>query len=327
MTPPKRSKNNKWPHRVTRARGKFYYLKPIIKNGKATTQWVPLGASEPEMLKRLAELKSTGIGLMSAIIERYRDEILPKKAGNTQTAQSKQLDRLNRAFGHMRPSDLKPVHVAKYHDLVGKDAPYQANRELALITHVCKYAVRWGLMEDNPCREIQRFPEYARERYISDAEFVAVRDVAPAWIGIVMDLAYLTGQRRIDILAMKRSQITAEGITIVQSKTKASLLLEWSPPLREAVQRAIDELHSETSSVYLICDKKGQKRRDGAFTTAWTRLMDKCMEKGLIAEKFQFRDIRGKAGSDSSGEQLGHKSKATLHRHYKRLPKHVKPTK
>ena len=37
-------------------------------------------------------------------------------------------------------------------------------------------------------------------------------------------------------------------------------------------------------------------------------------------------DIRAKAGSDSSGEHLGHKSATILNRHYKRLPKRVKPT-
>ena len=162
---PRRSKENKGlPHRVTKKGPTYYFLKPVIKNGKDSTQWIRLGRTEREMYQRLAELKSEGAGLMSAVIKRYRDEILPRKAKNTQKSQEKQLDRLSRAFGHMRPYDLRPSHIAAYHDLVGQKAPYQANRELALITHVLKYAVRWGYIDENPAREIQRFPEHARKR-------------------------------------------------------------------------------------------------------------------------------------------------------------------
>ncbi|WP_157209925.1 hypothetical protein [Marinimicrobium agarilyticum] len=51
------------------------------------------------------------------------------------------------------------------------------------------------------------------------------------------------------------------------------------------------------------------------------------MTLDIITEKFQFRDIRAKAGSDSDGEQLGHSSRAILNRHYKRLPKRVQATR
>lgn len=322
---PKR-KNPKLPHRVTLKHGAYYYLKPVIKNGKSGTQWVRLGKTEPEMYKALASMRSDGEGVMAAVIRRYRREELPKKAENTIKAQERQLDRISKAFGHMRPCDIRPSHIAQYHDLIGSKAPYMANRELALITHVLKYAVRWGYIDENPAREIQRHPEKPRDRYIGHDEYATVRDAAPGWIGILMDLAYLTGQRRTDLFNIKRSDMTVEGIYIRQSKTGAKLLIDWTPDLETTVKRAIEALHGEIESIYLICDGKGQKRRDAAFTTAWSRLMGKCVKQGLIQNKFQFRDIRAKAGSDSTGEQLGHRSKATLNRHYKRLPKRVKPT-
>lgn len=326
---PRRSKENKGlPERVTFKNGSYYYLKPTIREGKPGTKWLKLGRTEREMYQALAELKNDGAGLMSAIIQRYRDDVMPKKAANTQKAQGKHLDRLSKAFGHMRPADIRPAHIAKYHDIVGQKAPYQANRELALITHVLKYAVRWGHIDDNPAREIQRHPEKPRERYITDEEYLAVWEIAPVWVQVIMDLAYITGQRRTDLLSLKRSQLGKDGITIAQSKTGAKLLIEWSPDLRAAINRALQDLaEAGIESVYVICDSRGQRRRDAAFTTAWTRLMNKAMELELITDKFQFRDIRAKAGSDSSGEQLGHASQATLNRHYKRLPKRVSPTR
>jgi integrase len=325
---PKRSKETAGlPSRVTLKHGSYYYLRRIIKNGKAATQWVNLGKTEAEMLRALAELKTEGAGVMAAVIQRYREQILIKKAANTQASQNKQLDRLQRAFGHGNPSKLRPSHIAQYHDAVGATAPYQANRELALLTHVLKYAVRWGYIDENPAREIQRHPEHARTRYPTHDEYTTVRNQAPIWIQILMDLAYITGQRRADLLSLQRKHLTDAGIEITQSKTGKKLLLEWSTDLHNTVTRALTELASPgIQSVYVICDRNGQRRRDAAFTTAWTRHINKCLTNGTLSEPFQFRDIRAKAGSDSDGKQLGHQSEATLKRHYKRLPENVKPT-
>lgn len=325
---PKRSKNNSGlPPRVTQKHGAYYYLQPVIRHGKSSTRWLHLGKTEAEMYQALAGLKTQGTGLLAAIIQRYREQVLSKKARNTQATQNKQLDRLNKAFGHFQPRNLRPSHIAQYHDAVGTKAPYQANRELALITHVLKYAVRWGYIDDNPAREIQRHPEHARTRYITHAEYTAVRTLAPLWVQILMDLAYITGQRRADLLSLTRNQVTDAGLLITQSKTGKKLLIEWTPDLRATVARALAELPGPgVHSVYVICDTRGQRRRDAAFTTAWTRLMDKATAQGAISERYQFRDIRAKAGSDSDGKHLGHQNSATLHRHYKRLPEQVKPT-
>lgn len=328
MSPKRNKENGGLPARVTRKHGAFYYLKPVIKpDGKSGTKWLRLGKTEAEMYQALAALKNEGSGLLAAVIQRYREQVLIKKSRKTQDAQGKQLDRLQRAFGHMRPADIRPTHIAQYHDLVGATAPYQANRELSLIAHVLKYAVRWGYIDDNPAREIQRHPEKPRDRYITHHELKAVAEVAPTWISIIIELLYITGQRRIDLLSLRRDQVTDEGIYITQSKTGKKLMIEWTPALSAAIHRALTELPGPgVHSLYVICDKRGQRRLDSAFTTAWTRLMDKCIQDSVIAEKFQARDIRGKAGSDSDGLHLGHQDKKTLNRHYKRLPERVKPT-
>src|SRR5690606_5652456 len=211
---------------------------------------------------------------LSTLLERYRRDILPRKAQNTQNAQNKQLDRLQQAFGHIHAPALRPCDIAKYHDQVGASAPYQANRELALFTHVCKYGVRWGYFDDNPCREIQRFPEHPRDRYITNLEFVSVRACAPPWVQIVMDLAYLTGQRRIDLLALQRRHLTEDGLLIQQTKTGTKLLIEWTPDLRATIRRALAELPpAGIEPLFIICDPHGQQRRDNAFCMAWKRLM------------------------------------------------------
>ncbi|WP_027330866.1 hypothetical protein [Marinimicrobium agarilyticum] len=126
----------------------------------------------------------------------------------------------------MSPSDIRPAHIARCHDLVGQSTPYQANLELALITHVLRYAVRWGYTRPED-------PEVPRARYIA-------------------------GQRRVDLLSLKHSQLSAEGIGIQQSKTGKRLLIEWSPDLKEAINRALNTQNKVgIDSVYVISDNRG----------------------------------------------------------------------
>ncbi len=54
--------------------------------------------------------------------------------------------------------------------------------------------------------------------------------------------------------------------------------------------------------------------------------MVKALKDGVIETRFQFRDIRAKAASDSENDQLlGHLDTRTLQKHYKRKPLKVKP--
>jgi hypothetical protein len=50
------------------------------------------------------------------------------------------------------------------------------------------------------------------------------------------------------------------------------------------------------------------------------------MEREVIAERFQFRALRAKTGSDSEDDNLlGHRDPRTLRRHYKRKLTKVTP--
>ncbi|MGC9158632.1 MAG: hypothetical protein ACP5FH_06535, partial [Terracidiphilus sp.] len=44
-----------------------------------------------------------------------------------------------------KPETITPVHVARYLDQRGAEAPVSANREMALLSHVYTKALRWGM--------------------------------------------------------------------------------------------------------------------------------------------------------------------------------------
>ncbi|OOZ39682.1 hypothetical protein [Solemya elarraichensis gill symbiont] len=152
MSPRKRKFDRDLPQRVYK-HGKKYRFVP--KKGKK----IVLGETKVEALRKYAELYAdAGLLTMEGVLEKYRLEELPKKAIKTQKDQSAQLDRLSAAIGHIPPESLTPQLVTQYLDYRGKTAQIAANRELALVRHVCKVCVaRWGFMPNNPCREVQAF--------------------------------------------------------------------------------------------------------------------------------------------------------------------------
>lgn len=114
--------------------------------------------------------------------------------------------------------------------------PYQANRVLSALSGLFGRAEEWGHREErsNPCRNIQRYPEFSRESFLSREDrkrLAAVLDqqeknnpVAVAFFR----LALLTGCRKNELLRLSWSEVDLESkcLHLPDSKTgKRSILL------------------------------------------------------------------------------------------------------
>lgn len=318
----KRKTHKHLPRRVYWKHGAFWCVTPQKK-------WIRLGATEAEMYSTLARLNHESVVIetgMKAVIARYRDEVVPTKSERTQKDNLRELERLERAYGHMEPGEIKPIHVYQYLDARGRTAAVRANREIALLSHVFSYAIRWGIVETNPCREVKKHSEKPRDRYVEDWEYRAVYEIAPPLVQAAMEIAVITGMRQADILALSIADMREEGIPIVQAKTRKKQLFEWTPALRAAVDKARN-IERPIQSFYLFSTGTGRHITSSGFQTAWQRLMNKAVAEGHIQERFTFHDLRAKAGSEAvdGTKLLGHQSPATTRRVYQRKPEKVKP--
>lgn len=309
---PPRYKADGLPRRVYRKGPSFYYV--TLDN-----KWLRLGRTEREMYKRLAEILKDveRADTLSALFDRYLRDVMPEKAPKTRKDQERQLKRLREVFGKMLPGQVTTQHVARYLD---KRGGAKANREMALLSHVFAHAIRWGLATTNPCRGVMRNKERPATRYITDDEFWArweqCQDHPP--FPLLLELLYLTGQRLGDVLRIRESQITDDGIEIEQGKTGKRLILEWTPALTDLVKRC-------RSSKVAAINPPLIRRRDGhPYTVAGIGAMWRRIEWGDV-ERFTLRDIRAKSASDHpDGAHLGHTSRRTLERFYLRKPKTVR---
>lgn len=314
------ARDPRYPTRFYRKHGAFYFV-------DAQNKWHHLGREYMQALAKYAELNIAppATGTMGDLIDRYEREVLPTKAPETQRGNRASLKQLRPVFEAMRPIDIKPQHIYEYMDRRG--APVRANREKALLSHIFKYAIRWGVLTDNPCRFVMSNKEAPRDRYVTDEEFWQVYDAASAPIQRAMLVAVVTGLRLADVLSLSEQNVREDGLLVQPAKTRRStakfLLFPWTPGLFRALGVAdLDEALRHQGP--FVPNSKGEFYKRTGFQAVWQLLMRSLFPDGV--GRFTFHDLRAKAGSDSiDGKLLGHTSGRVLHRHYRRKPEVVHP--
>ena len=144
---------------------------------------------------------------------------------------------------------------------------------------------------------------------------------------VAIELAVCMGPRRGDLLALRRENLTGEGILFTQSKTGRVQLIEWSDELRSIVARA-KALKPQVPGDYLLRTRSGYPYTASGFSAIWQRLMAKHVAAG--GQRFRFHDLRsvsadGAATIEEARDRLGHASSETTQRFYRRGVQRGKP--
>jgi len=205
----------------------------LVKRNK----WTRLGKEYGEaMTAYAASVQVAGSGMV-ALIDKVYSAHSPKLSANTKKAYKICAEKLKTIFIEFSPAQVKPKHVAEL-KLSLAEHPVRANLMLSFLRVVFTYALEWQEVESNPCIGIKPYRTVKRGRYLTDSEFMAIREKANPVLQIVMDLCYLTGQRVGDVIAIQRKDLGEDGIFFSQGKTGSRLVIKWTPELREVIERA-----------------------------------------------------------------------------------------
>ena len=147
-------------------------------------------------------------------------------------------------LGTRKVADVDRADVQRLHHKL-KDAPYAANRLLAVLSKMMNLAERWGVRSDNtnPCRHVERFREKRRQRFLSAAELAEFGKVLAEvererveWHSVVPALRLLifTGARVSEILTLRWEWVDFERgcLNLPDSKTGAKVIHLNAPALK-----------------------------------------------------------------------------------------------
>lgn len=309
------------PPNVQVKSGRYYHVIRIAGKKK----WTALSlVSEGlrELYRRLAQLGDSAPGNLLAIFVKYAEKPMLKLAEPTQkqysyfmfgTENSEGI--LGRVFGHFMPDDLEPTKIAQFLQMCeDSGGPSTGNRAKACLSSVFEFSMRNGWAKRNPCRGVRRNKETASKvRIKSSADLSAKVDAAPSHFAPVMLFAYLTGIREIDIIKMRVSAITPDGVRYIESKTKKPAWHPWTDTFRELVRDILEARQERMTRQYKNKYRKARvlPQHDYLFTNRFGKPLTMwgitSNMRRLEIEGWSFRSIRPKAQNDGGDKNvIGH---------------------
>mgnify|MGYP001078271821 FL=1 len=236
------------------------------------------------------------------------------------------------AIGQKRILDVTRADIAKFHH-DSRDRPYQANRNIEIISKMFNLAELWGLRPDgtNPRRHIKKYPEKKRERFFSEGELGAIGRVLdemeverielPSAIAAVRLLLF-TGCRLREILTLKWSYVDLDrsALHLPDSKTGAKIV-----SIGNAAVEVLKKLDRDPDNVFVITGRvPGQHLTD--LQPFWQRVRGRAGLKDARIHDIRhtFASVAVSSGMSLPiiGKLLGHTQVQTTARyaHLARAP-------
>ncbi|MBO6521080.1 MAG: tyrosine-type recombinase/integrase [Rhodospirillales bacterium] len=229
------------------------------------------------------------------------------------------------ALGRLKVSDVTRADIAKFHH-DSRHIPYQANRNLELISKMFSMAEIWGMRPEgsNPRLHIKKYPEEKRERYLSQKELSDLGSVLNEAEEIGVDDIYaisairlliFTGCRLNEIMSLKWTEVDFDNscLRLSDSKTGARVV-HLGPPALDLLKN----LKRQPKNPWVICGKiPGTNRKE--IQKFWQRI-----RKRAGIEDVRIHDLRHSFASKAVaqgmslpmiGKLLGHTQVQTTARY------------
>jgi integrase len=261
--------------------------------------------------------KVHGSGTFGYLVESYyRSVEYANLKPSSQKLYRYALEPLREKHGHRRAADMPREKLLKIIEEIGARAPGMANLTRAVLQKMLKGALERGQIRSNPLAVKVTAYKVGTHHTWSDAE---LSQFEKRWaLGTRQRLAYAllfyTGQRSGDVVRMRRADVVAGCIAVVQEKTGVDLKVEIHPDLAKAIKAG------PSKGLTLIGDEYGRPIKRAALSHLMrvaireAELPARCVPHGL-----RKATLRVMAENGSSSKQLaavsGHKTTKELDRY------------
>ena len=288
-----------------RRKGAFFYFDA----GGKPRRWIALGNDEAVALKRYEQLSAEAkptIGTVDAMLAAYLANPRGKLAAGSMVNYRNYRRHLSAVFGAMQPDEVTQAMVVRY---LRNCARTSARGEIGLLSMAFTAWMEAERLDFNPAFGVKvRLPVSRRDRLLADAEIDAIVAKADERLAVAVELAYATGLRIGDLIALRWGDLQ----TVVQTqKTGARQAYEATEALSAILTRA-RALQARVASLYVLCDRRGRKWKDDTLRAHWDRA---CKAAGV--EDAHFHDLRAAGGTEvdrqggDAQKFFGHKSRRT----------------
>ena len=216
-----------------------------------------IGGSDPLDKKNQAQRGETIKSLCNAFLEEYS-----KKHKRSWGEDKRRIDKhIVPALGNKKIHSLKRSDISSFHNHLGDNHPYEANRNLALLSVMFEYGRKNGFVPEdfiNPAKGIQKFKEQKRDRWIKPAEMPALIEAIGLhdniYVRSAIMLYLLTGVRKNELLKTQWKDIDLERGEMRLPETKSGHV--HYVPLCKAAIGILKELPQEEGNPYLLPGRK-----------------------------------------------------------------------
>jgi integrase len=303
-----------------RSDGKLYYY--VRRKGRPRVRLTATFGTDSFMAEYQAALDSEpqaqqprhGAGTLGAVINTfYGSAVFANLKPNSQRLYRTVLDSIATKHGHRPARTMPPEAATKIIEGIGATRPGLANLTKKVMHRVMKHAK----IAPNPFADITNYRQGTHHTW-SESELAAFEARWP--VGTRERLAYAlllhTGQRGGDVVRMRRQDISAGSIHVVQEKTNVELWLPIAPELHAAMKA------TPVKGMHLIGDTNGQPitRRDLTYlmkrAAAESGLGPECVPHGL--RKAVLRRLAESGGTAKELQSIsGHSTLTEIERYTK----------
>ncbi|MBB5413684.1 integrase [Paraburkholderia sp. HC6.4b] len=248
-----------------------------------------LATAERNAMRKALDIQAGQIvaGSVAAMVERFRDEVAPThfrdQSKDGLAVRRGAYERLIKFFGRMAPMALETFHGYQFLDArANAGAPIGANKDMALMQTICNYAVRWGVIKQNPFIGMMLNTNDPDVRTIERHQVLAFyvwalrQKQSYRTMGLAAMFCYLTGFRAAEIRPFHFSGLTEAGVRVVGAKRKKGeaevhKLRQWSWRLRAVTERA--KRDRAVDSLFLFPTRTGQPYSKSGWNAVWQDAM------------------------------------------------------
>ena len=301
---------------------------------------VALGTNYDQAVRKWEELeglRQDDAGTLEQALSKFKREVLPNyDSSTTQRDYGLCLTKLSAAFGPATWEEVTTPALARYRDQ--RSAKTRANRELAVLGVVWRWAREWGYTAlPYPGQGMRKNPEKARRVEVTDAVFDALYAQADPVLRDVMDWITATGLRVKDVLKLQLTDVRDGAVRVDANKTgklvdfviAASGVLPGLIERRKANKRALHLMMLTTETGRQVNYGKLRSRFEKARAAAAEKV-DEPLATAI--RKTILRDLRKRAANlagdmAEAAKLLQHSSAAVTARHYRTKGEKVSPVR